>query len=103
MRKLLIIVAVLLALLAFTNPTKDEFVSWGQAQMVNSVDNGFLKWGVSLLGKSYVENTANAKDYVFFTLYELPLGDKKETVLGVFNNFYPISSTAAYVDPAEIE
>lgn len=93
-KKVLIPLTLILTLLAFTNPNKSEFVSWGQKRFVDSVDNSFLKWGASLIGKSYIENVSNAHNYVFFSFYELPIGNEKTKILGVFNNFIPISSTA---------
>lgn len=84
----------LLGLLTYTNPkldSYDQFINQkiveesGQQQDPLAVMMGSLLGGfaANLMTKQTIRN-----DYVLFSTYETPLGDKRIRAIGVMNNFY---------------
>lgn len=92
-----IILIAVLGLLVFTNPKLDDYDLFINqrvteearkedpvAGLVKSLFGGFAAY---LISKQTIR-----KDYVFFSTYEMAVGDKQLRVVGVLNNFYILES-----------
>lgn len=89
-----IILAGLLGLMAYTNPTLTEYNNFIRQQIVQETqkhkEDTFAKAFGNLLsgvGSSLVTSQTVRTDYLFFSVYEARLGKERVKALGVFNNF----------------
>jgi hypothetical protein len=81
-----------LAAALLTNPKKDSYVSWIQEKATEESTNTFEKGLLSLVTGPFIQNSTQSKNYVVFSIYETTFRDEKMKVLGIFNNFIPLSS-----------
>lgn len=55
--------------------------------------NGFVSWGIELLGDDIISSATKSRNYVIFSIYEVSLSETDTIrVLGLFNNFILLSS-----------
>ncbi|PWK11556.1 DUF4850 domain-containing protein [Tumebacillus permanentifrigoris] len=80
-----------LVLMAITNPTKPEYVSWFKEKAVDNSDGFIAKSVISLLGDPFFESSTRSTNLVFFTVFRSDLGGSDNiSVLGLFHNFLPL-------------
>ncbi|KUG03704.1 hypothetical protein ASZ90_018894 [hydrocarbon metagenome] len=79
------VIPLLIILMLFTNPGREEYVSYTQQQMIQaSEDNPISKGMAAIVPESIIDSGSIYRDYHLFGIYENNiLGDVK--VLGVFN------------------
>lgn len=78
----------------FTNPSKEDFVEWGQSNMKNNSKNLIEYSAVSVLGKPYLTTKTKVNNYFIFSVFNTNLKSDTESVktLGAFNKFFTLSS-----------
>ncbi|MEK3910654.1 DUF4359 domain-containing protein [Paenibacillus sp. FSL H7-0331] len=84
--KKIIILAIIVFLLAITNPSKSEFTEWALSKLQDK-GNTLSNFGVSLIGKPIIENSTTVHNYIIFSTFETMVLNKKVTTLGVLKNF----------------
>lgn len=90
----LIVIGFILVIAAMTNPTKEKFITWEKDQLKSQSNNGLVSWGIDVLGGSILNSATTGQNYVFFTIYDTKIANTSEVkVLGLFNNFIPISKS----------
>ncbi len=84
----------LLGLLTYTNPkldSYDQFINQKIVEETGQQKDPLLGMMGSLLGgfaANLMAKQTLRKDYVLFSTYETPLGNKRIRAVGVLNNFY---------------
>jgi len=94
MNKFLIIVIIILAVLlsaAVTNPSREEFINWGVAEIRSQAENDIERIFGGAVAAPMLELQTEVNDYVFFTVFTLEKSDSEVKYLGIFNTFFTIS------------
>jgi hypothetical protein len=94
MKKVLLIIVLgfILVIAAFTNPSREKFITWEKDQMKSQSNNGLVSWGIDVLGGSILNTATTEQNYVFFTIFDTKVTNTSEMkILGLFNNFIPLS------------
>lgn len=93
------LVIALLGLLAYTNPSMDDYDRFVHQAILKEThpeqSNQPLQMLAPLLSglvSSYVTSQTLRSDYVFFSLYEARLGDKRLKAFGLLKNFIVLES-----------
>jgi hypothetical protein len=86
MRRAFVIVAIVLIVLAVTNPTRAEYIEWAKGEALASEDSGIARFLVSTLGGPVLESATEARNYIFFSLFRS--GDA--LTLGILHHFIPL-------------
>lgn len=91
----LIIVIAIILLMAFTNPTKAEYVDWASNKLNEAVgeDNTLASIGIELFGNSVISSTTNKKSLLIGSLFTTTYEEQEVKVIGIFGNFIPISNS----------
>lgn len=89
--KRLIIFIGLLIIMAITNPSKADFVSWVEEKGIEQSDNIIEKGITYFAAEAWADSLTHANDYIIFSTYTMLMPDGQEfTFLGACNNFLPI-------------
>lgn len=99
----IIILAIALFVSAMTNPSKAQFVVWAKDQLVEQSNNKYLKFGIELVGDQLISSVTTKHDYVFFSLYEVNVLDQEIKVIGLFNQFIPISKKEVHLMSGKLQ
>ncbi|RAK07107.1 hypothetical protein C8C77_11837 [Halanaerobium saccharolyticum] len=94
MRKPIIITIVVLALLllaAVTNPSRDEFINWGVAEIRSEAESDLERIFGGAVAAPMLELQTEVNDYVFFSIFTLEKSDSEVKYLGIFNSFFTLS------------
>ena len=96
MRSLATVIALiaLLGLMAFTNPSMDDFGNYVRQRVIQEsqkeMKDPFSQLLGSLMGGlagGLVSSQTVRTDYIFFSMYELRVGKEGMKALGIFRNF----------------
>jgi hypothetical protein len=93
MRKLIIIIVIIMAVLiagAVTNPSREEFISWGIEEIRSEAESDIERIFGSAFAGPILEMQTEAEDYVFFSIFTVNKSDREIRYLGIFNNFYSL-------------
>lgn len=93
MKNLLIVSVIILAVLiagAVTNPSREEFISWGIEEIRAEAESDIERIFGSAFAGPILEMQTEAKDYVFFSIFTVNKSDREIRYLGLFNNFYSL-------------
>lgn len=91
-----IIIGFILVIAAVTNPSKENFVIWAKGQLKSQSNNGLVNMGIEVFGDGVINSVTNTQNYVFFSVYDSKISNSNEVkVLGIFNNFIPLSKSSA--------
>ena len=93
MKKVLIILLVVLVLLltaAITNPSREEFINWGVAEIKSQAESDIERAFGGAVAAPMLELQTEVDDYVFFSIFTLNKADSKVKYFGVFNNFFTL-------------
>lgn len=95
----LIVTTLLLISFAFicmyTNPTQDDYITWTKkTYFTHSTSSYFNLTEVfsQIVGPSLIKECTTSQNYVFFTLYKTQFASDEIQVIGLLNNFFPIST-----------
>ena len=94
MKKALIILIILLVVLltaAVTNPSREEFINWGVAEIRSEAESGLERIFGGAVAAPMLELQTDVKDYVFLSIFTLEKSDSEFKYLGIFNNFFTLS------------
>jgi len=94
MQKFLIVLVVIFVILlsaAVTNPSREEFINWGVAEIRSQAENDIERIFGGAVAAPMLELQTELDDYVFFTVFTLEKADSEVKYLGVFNNFFAIN------------
>lgn len=94
MKKGLIVFVIVLAVLltaAVTNPSKEEFINWGVAEIRSDAESDIERIFGGAVAAPMLELQTGVNDYVFFSIFTLEKSDGEIKYLGVFNNFFTLS------------
>lgn len=90
--KFLGIFALLLVILASTNPPKSNYVSWANDKIMERSTSGLASGLLSLFGNPVITATTTSNNMYICTVFTTTIGKNKVITLGIFNQFIPISS-----------
>lgn len=94
MKNILITIVVVLAILitaTITNPTRDEFINWGVAEIRGQAENDIERLFGGAIAAPMLEAQTEMKDYVFFSVFSLEKAEEEFKYLGVFNTFFDLN------------
>ena len=83
--------AVLVLILALTNPTQEDFVAWVKAKAYEKTDNPGARFLTDLFASPLVAATTQRTNLVIVSLYDTQLSPgKHKKTLGVLRSFIPL-------------
>ncbi len=94
MKNGLIIFVIVLAVLltaAITNPSREDFINWGVAEIRSEAESNIERIFGGAVAAPMLELQTDVNDYVFFSIFTLEKSDSEVKYLGVFNNFFTLS------------
>jgi hypothetical protein len=86
-----IIVLAILLTATVTNPSREEFINWGIAEIRGQADNDIERIFGGAVAAPMLEVQTAMKDYVFFTVFTVQKAEEEYRYLGVFNTFFNIN------------
>jgi hypothetical protein len=86
-----IIVLAILLTATVTNPSREEFINWGIAEIRGQADNDIERIFGGAVAAPMLEVQTTMKDYVFFTVFTVQKAKEEYRYLGVFNTFFNIN------------
>jgi len=87
----LVIILVLLVGAAVTNPSREEFINWGVAEIRAEAESDIERIFGGAIAAPMLELQTDVDDYVFFSIFTLEKSDSEVKYLGVFNNFFTLA------------
>ncbi len=93
MRNILIVIVIIMAILiagAVTNPSREEFISWGIEEIRAEAESDIERIFGGAFAGPVLELQTNGEDYVFFSIFTVEKSDSEIKYLGIFNNFYSL-------------
>jgi len=87
----LVIILVLLVGAAVTNPSREEFINWGVAEIRSDAENDLERIFGGAVAAPMLEMQTNVNDYVFFSIFTLEKSNSEIKYMGLFNNFFTLS------------
>lgn len=93
MKKILIILLFVLVLLltaAITNPSREEFINWGVAEIRSQAESDIERVFGGAVAAPMLELQTEVDDYVFFSIITLNKAETNVKYLGIFNNFFTL-------------
>lgn len=93
MKKTLVILVIVFAVLltaAVTNPSREEFINWGVAEIRSQAESDIERIFGGAVAAPMLELQTNVQDYVFFSIFTLEKSDSEVKYLGLFNNFFSL-------------
>ncbi|RAK08479.1 hypothetical protein C8C77_11220 [Halanaerobium saccharolyticum] len=93
MRILITVIAVLAILVTatITNPTSEEFINWGIAEIRGQSDSDIERILGGTVSEPVDEVDTEMSDYVFFTVFTIQENEAEYRYLGVFNTFFNLN------------
>lgn len=85
----MIILSLLLAA-AVSNPSREEFINWGVAEIKNQAENDMERIFKGAAAAPVLEMQTEVSDYVFFSIFTLDKSDAEIKYLGIFDNFFAL-------------
>ena len=83
--------AVLVLILALTNPTQEDFVAWVKAKAYEKTDNPGARFLTDLFASPLVAATTQRTNLVIVSLYDTQLSPgKHKRTLGILRSFIPL-------------
>jgi hypothetical protein len=83
MKKLILIIAIAFIVLAYSNPTKVNYISYARTNMLG--DNP--SYIGSLVANAMIDKTTTEKDLLIGTVYTTQYGDREVVTLGMLGGF----------------
>lgn len=93
MNKFLVIIIIIFAVLlsaAVSNPSREEFINWGVAEIRSQAENDIERIFGGAVAAPMLELQTEVNDYVFFSIFTLEKSDSEVNYLGIFNNFFAL-------------
>jgi len=93
MNKFLVIIIIIFAVLlsaAVSNPSREEFINWGVAEIRSQAENDIERIFGGAVAAPMLELQTEVNDYVFFSIFTLEKSDSELNYLGIFNNFFAL-------------
>lgn len=96
-----LILTILLIALAFiameTNPTTEQYTTWLKNDYIPSVtgNEAITEVFAQIVGPTVLKESTITKDYVFFSIYEIHLGQDTTKLIGAFNNFFILQKSTS--------
>ena len=85
--------AVLVLILALTNPTQEDFVAWVKAKAYEKTDNPGARFLTDLFASPLVAATTQRTNLVIVSFYDTQLSPgKHKRTLGILRSFIPLGS-----------
>lgn len=94
MKQGLIIFVIVLAVLltaAVTNPSREDFINWGVAEIRSEAESDIERIFGGAVAAPMLELQTDVNDYVFFSIFTLEKSDSQVKYLGLFGNFFTLS------------
>lgn len=83
--------ALLVLILALTNPTQEDFVAWVKDKAYAKTDNAGARFLTDLLASPLVAATTERSNLLVFSLYDTQLSPgKHRKTLGILRSFFPL-------------
>lgn len=84
-----VLILFVLVIMAITNPTKADYVSWIKEQATRQTDNSISAGLISLFGGTLIDSETTTKNFIFFTIFTTNAENKNAVTVGLFHNFIP--------------
>ena len=92
MGKYLFIFIVIIIILGFTNPSKDDFISWATSYIIEKTDDETVKYLSPLYVPAMIDTSTEVINSGTFTIFLTEFGDKKYITLGIAQHFILLRS-----------
>jgi len=86
-----IIVLAILLTATVTNPTREEFINWGIAEIRGQADSDIERIFGGAVAAPMLEVQTTMKDYVFFTVFTVQKAEEEFNYLGIYGTFFNIN------------
>ena len=86
----LVIILVLLVGAAVTNPSREEFINWGVAEIRSQAESDLERIFGGAVAAPMLELQTEVDDYVFFSIFTLQKSESEAKYFGIFNNFFSL-------------
>lgn len=86
-----IIVIAILVTASVTNPTREEFINWGIAEIRGQADSDLERILGGAVAAPMLEVQTEMNDYLFFTIFTVQKDDEAFKYLGVFGTFFGLN------------
>ncbi|MFW5885536.1 MAG: hypothetical protein ACOCUX_00725 [Halanaerobium sp.] len=90
---ILIIILAVLILAAVTNPSREDFVNWGVAEIRSEAESDIERIFGGAVAAPMLEMQTDVDDYVFFSFFTLQKSDSEVKYLGLFGKFFTLSES----------
>ncbi len=94
---LILLILVVMILMAVTNPGLDDYVNWVAEQSREDSSSQLERLITNFVGEPMIRSATNRDNYVIFSIYETEIsdlnGDESSKTIGVFGNFFVLSSS----------
>ena len=87
----LILILVAATFLAITNPTKDEFISWGVQEMQAESETDLEKIIEGVVGEQVLKVKSTRENYVIFSIFTVDSGEEDIRYIGILEQFFQIN------------
>ena len=88
----LILILVAATFLAITNPTRDEFISWGVEEIQSQSETELEKIIEGVVGREVLELKTSRTNYVVYSIYTVDNGQDNMRYLGIISQFFRLSN-----------
>ncbi|MFW5686691.1 MAG: hypothetical protein ACOCXL_00735 [Halanaerobium sp.] len=90
---ILIIILAVLILAAVTNPSREDFVNWGVAEIRSEAESDIERIFGGAVAAPMLEMQTDVDDYVFFSVFTVQKSESEVIYLGLFGNFFTLSES----------
>ncbi|MCF8008769.1 MAG: DUF4359 domain-containing protein [Halanaerobiales bacterium] len=88
----LILIFIVATFLAITNPTKDDFISWGVEQIRAESETDFEKILGGVVGEQVLKINTTRINYVVFSIYKVDNDDDNARYIGIIDKFLQLNN-----------
>lgn len=88
----LILIIVVATFLVVTNPTKEEFISWGIQEIQEESETNLEKILEGTVGEQILESRTTRKSYIIFSIYSVESGEENIKYMGIIKKFFQLNN-----------
>lgn len=86
-----VVLVLVLALLAISNPSKSEYTTWVLEQTKKETGEQYSQEFIESVGGPMISAVTTRSNYLLFSIYTTDIEGEKASTLGVFNCFFILS------------
>jgi len=89
----LILIIVAATFLTITNPSQEEFISWGVEQLQADSETEFGRILEGVIGEQVLRVKTTRTNYVIFSIYSVENAGESVKYLGIIGQFFKLGSS----------